>query len=497
MKRSSGRAAWVAVCAGGAAVVMALGGLVSGAGNADPASSLAGFLYSALSDPTDAPAPLAPAVPLPPVASARPVEPRADVVVRQGVPVRNVTVAKRGRLVSARVFWNQAMIARKGHRDRFDVRLVAFGAAGAESPIVLASRSTRKRPPTIQKVSIKLGKAKASELRGSSDVVLAVSQHYGRKGRHKNMFFRNNATLTQLKGGSTAQASGHAATSSRVGRDCQTVEIRPGADLSGCDLSRANLSVCDLTGGNLTGAILTGTILTKCGLAGAQMAGADLAGVVSGGVTGTPASLPDGWTIVNGTLTTTGSRPRSDTCAGGGPCAVGDTGPGGGTVFYVDTNRAARSQYWEAAPTRWKTGATGDPVAGWGCYGTAIRTGTGIGTGAANTAAVVARCGDAETAAELAAGYSGGGRSDWFLPSKDELNQLCKYAHGQSAAVADQATVCASSGSLLRGFASDNYWSSSQDGANYAWLQVLDMGLQFKFGKYFSSIRVRPVRAFR
>lgn len=64
---------------------------------------------------------------------------RGDIVGRRGVPVMNVTVSKSGRLVSALVFWNQAMIARAGHRDRFNVRLVAFGAGGAANRLCSTS----------------------------------------------------------------------------------------------------------------------------------------------------------------------------------------------------------------------------------------------------------------------------------------------------------------------------------------------------------------------
>ncbi len=122
---------------------------------------------------------------------------RGDIVYRQGVPVRRVKVSTSGRLVSAKVLWNQKMIARKGHRDRFNVRLVAFGEAGAASPVVLSSRSTKKRPPAVQKITIKLTKKKAKKLRASGDVVLAVSQQYGRNGKRDNKYFRQYVTVHQ------------------------------------------------------------------------------------------------------------------------------------------------------------------------------------------------------------------------------------------------------------------------------------------------------------
>ncbi len=69
--------------------------------------------------------------------------------------------------------------------------------------------------------------------------------------------------------------------------------------------------------------------------------------------------------------------------------------------------------------------------------------------------------------------YSNGAPNSWYLPSQDELNQLCKYANGQSTAVADQATVCANSNTLQSGFTNDFYWWSSQNDATTAWLHNL------------------------
>ena len=80
-----------------------------------------------------------------------------------------------------------------------------------------------------------------------------------------------------------------------------------GDDLTGANLDGANLYADDVSGANLTHAGLVGTELSYDNLAvtdlqGATLAGADLANIHSGGVTGTPASLPTGWGVGGGFL---------------------------------------------------------------------------------------------------------------------------------------------------------------------------------------------------
>ncbi len=99
--------------------------------------------------------------------------------------------------------------------------------------------------------------------------------------------------------------------------------------------------------------------------------------------------------------------------------AVGDTGPAGGTVFYVSHGG---KHGLEASPVD-QDGGDGAP---WGCSGTEISgaDGSAIGLGAPNTADILAGCSDEGTAVQLVNAYTLNGYSDWFLPSTEELKQL-------------------------------------------------------------------------
>lgn len=161
--------------------------------------------------------------------------------------------------------------------------------------------------------------------------------------------------------------------------------------------------------------------------------------------------------------------------------SVGDIGPAGGIVFYDKGAESDGWRYLEAAPNDYGPGIV------WGGYETLVDgTSTAIGTGAANTAAIIAEYGDAEPyegktdyAAKLCADLSLNGYDDWFLPSKDELNEL----------YLQRATV--------GGFSSDDYWSSSENSYRDAWAQVFSVGGQSSDAKFANlTWHVRPVRAF-
>jgi hypothetical protein len=107
-----------------------------------------------------------------------------------------------------------------------------------------------------------------------------------------------------------------------------------------------------------------------------------------------------------------------------------------------------------------------------------------IGTGQSNTTIIVTWLNshsETDCAAQLCDALVYGGYSDWFLPSKDEINLM--YANLKVFGVG--------------GFAEepDAYWSSSEHDAGSVWAQCFGCGGQGLNYKYYFN-RVRAVRAF-
>jgi len=189
----------------------------------------------------------------------------------------------------------------------------------------------------------------------------------------------------------------------------------------------------------------------------------------------------------------------------GGSYSVGDTGPAGGIIFYVNLDGftvegygnpddpgyfpAYTAYYLEAAPYDEES----YNYIQWGSYRILIDDVTTftsasdprakiIGNGRKNTQIIVnylANTNETERAAQLCASKSLNGFTDWFLPSLGELNEMCK-AKGTSGIPS-----------------SGYYWSSLQYDRDYAWYQTFDgAGFQNYIFKNQQSYNVRAVRAF-
>lgn len=199
------------------------------------------------------------------------------------------------------------------------------------------------------------------------------------------------------------------------------------------------------------------------------------------------------------------------------------TGPAGGLVFYENPNWETDDwRYLEAAPYGWYQGAqdsngdyTGDddPKFEWGAYGYTVdpsATATAIGTGYNNTANIVDfhdilgvtlyddkgnyyynpknyyEYNDGTVAAKVCADFSmendGTVYNDWFLPSKNELNQMYLNLKVQEKG----------------GFSSySSYWNSSESNDSYAWGQYFgDVDHSQNRNAKKANYLVRPIRAY-
>ena len=158
---------------------------------------------------------------------------------------------------------------------------------------------------------------------------------------------------------------------------------------------------------------------------------------------------------------------------------IGDTGPGGGIIFYRNpdsftmTDTGETAHYLEAAPVNqgnlaWASANfTATDISG---------TETDIGTGRKNTVLILAV--DSNAPAALACNnYTNNGMNDWFLPSRDELNELYRQKNHL-------------------GISSGYFWSSSQSFSNGARYQYFDYGDRSDNLKYVDTFNVRAIRAF-
>jgi hypothetical protein len=155
------------------------------------------------------------------------------------------------------------------------------------------------------------------------------------------------------------------------------------------------------------------------------------------------------------------------------PLAIGDTYQGG-IIFYLD---ACGEHGLIAAASDQSTGIQ------WynGSYTIISATGDSVGAGEENTILIEINQGSGSYAAKLCRDLILNGYSDWYLPSKYELDLMYDNLHNISTPLGD--------------FASNWYWSSTEYNQFAAWSQNFTNGIQT--GKTKSDTHyVRAVRAF-
>jgi hypothetical protein len=192
-----------------------------------------------------------------------------------------------------------------------------------------------------------------------------------------------------------------------------------------------------------------------------------------------------------------------NSCTNEGPCAVGDTGPAGGIVFYDAGPRSSGDRYFEVGPVEtevagipWKPLTFNDkqtPL----YIGTASASAKvqrvlakAFGMGEANTSKIVQRYRGGNYPARYASTLVFGGYNDWYLPSKEELRLVYRTL----------GTATPRLGNLGKSF----YWTSSEYDLNNAWTVNFKDGQEFDREKWrvpdaaigMKAIRTRPIRSF-
>ena len=211
----------------------------------------------------------------------------------------------------------------------------------------------------------------------------------------------------------------------------------------------------------------------------------------------TPAATPT-VTAAAAAAAAPAAAPDTRTCAekiaASATCIAGDRGPGGGIVYYVSAANFASvgstcntagaggssvCKYLEVAPATWQdttapiyttvaddltyewsntNGTTGQNIIMASTEGIVANSSIEkvnwkIGEGFNNTSLmeVSGATSAAKVAVLLYAGSVTAGQ--WFIPSMNELNELCKYARGQTTG--DLTVACTSGGTLKTGITND------------------------------------------
>lgn len=208
------------------------------------------------------------------------------------------------------------------------------------------------------------------------------------------------------------------------------------------------------------------------------------------------------------------SQASASTCATGGVCSIGDTGPGGGVVFFVKSSYADTSistqngtrttsltsselaalpfEYLEAAPIGWDASSATDPE--WkynstnSSAGYSTITDVKIGTGRNNTELMRTLNPTDNAANNIAyklAETSIGGLNDWWLPSNQELILMFTNLYKASPRLGEwrnQSNLAYRTSTAAMFFVFQ--WSAPYEGNN------------FKFDSSAWPYPVKPIRGF-
>ena len=307
----------------------------------------------------------------------------------------------------------------------------------------------------------------------------AITTKYGASGTTRTVTFTGGTDTRTVSASATSLADGRITfntstalftidTRTAVGTYLDTITITDAKGATASYVQTIIFTVAD----TLTVTSDTPTALT---FTGSQALVTPTLSAVSGLVTGD---------VISGA--TFNYSASSLTCANGGTCAVGEVGPSGGHVFYVSPtviNVAAGIStggvYLEAAPV------SAQGMAEFGCTGSnAPGTSYAVGSGAANTLAIMNACATAGIASRVIANATYNGFSDWFMPSLDEMTLIYNNLFTRSPS--------------LGGFTGIDYGSSSQGTLGNGYQAYWWFGAGATSGQTNKNLSVayRPIRAF-
>lgn len=153
----------------------------------------------------------------------------------------------------------------------------------------------------------------------------------------------------------------------------------------------------------------------------------------------------------------------------GGQIALGEK-YGGGIIFYLDASGQhglIASETNQSNAARWYNGT----------YVVTGSTENAVGKGRETTTIIIDQQGPGNYAANICEELTLNGYSDWFLPSKNELNLLYQQRN------------------IINGFNEGYYWCATEYDSLHAWNQYFPYGPQYYADKADSAC-VRAIRAF-